>query len=84
MAEPSERRREDELVEPLYAGLRDADEAPAAGAPDPWTQGARGEGQDEELDQEAEPSNLGLFFKALLVLIGLLGLSTAVYFVFGV
>lgn len=75
-------------MEPLYAGLRDADEAPAAGAPDPWTQGARGEGQDEELDQEldqeAEPSNLGLFFKALLVLIGLLGLSTAVYFVFGV
>ena len=91
MGQPEERRHADHLVEPLLAGLRDADplqgaeaQADATARPDPWTHPPRpAELELRGADLEDEPSSVRLFLKALLVMLALIAGGAVVYFVFG-
>jgi len=94
MGKPDERRRADELVEPLFAGLAGAEEpnrpaesapAPPTGASDPWTHPRTAlPAAPPEDGAEREPSLAPLVLKALLLLIVLVAISAFVYFAFGV
>ena len=92
MVEPDEHRAADDLVEPLFGGLRGADsagdQAPGSGeavSSDPWRHRARLASSERETGvPEADKLPLGLYLKAFLVMIALIGIGAAVYFVFGV
>ena len=88
MAPDGEKRESDELVEPLFAGLRGADaeraepelEAPA----DPWTHTARPPPAFAPVDPDAETGMVGLFVKAVVLVLALVAFGGLIYLVFGV
>ena len=92
MGEAEQGRGADEHVEPLFAGLRAADSVrerePGTGEPsrsDPWKHSAHAQPSPAlEPDLAAEPSSVRLFIKALVLVIALIAIAAAVYFVFGV
>ncbi len=90
MGEPEERRREAELVEPLFAGLRGADSPDGpdpddSPPPDPWKHHARSQPLPATApDVEEEPATVRLFVKALFMMLALIAIAAAFYLVFGV
>lgn len=86
MGLPDERREEDELVEPLFAGLSGAEEHDQDAAPqDPWKhpRAAPLPGTAAIEEPEAEPATFPLVLKALFLLIVLIAVGAFVYLTIG-